>query len=113
MHKSDKLDSLQSQTQLKQTLKEPNSNLEKTKKLSKLTEIDLIGENQPAHSNKSLPKSDKLDSLQSQTQLKQTLKKPNSNVDEIKQLSQFTIADVIPIEQYKVEPPKPSDEGEE
>ncbi|MEH1825829.1 MAG: hypothetical protein V7L22_10770 [Nostoc sp.] len=110
---SDKLDSLKSQDKLKQTLKEPNSNLEKTKQLSKLTEIALIGENHLTHSNNSLPNSDKLDSLQSQTKLKQAFKEPNSNVDKINKLSQFTIADVIPIEQYKVEPPKPSDEGEE
>ncbi|MEH1769204.1 MAG: hypothetical protein V7L27_31230 [Nostoc sp.] len=110
---SDKLDSSQSQDLLKPTLKDPNSNLDKTKQLSKLTKIDLMGENNPTNSNNSLLKSDKLDSSQSQAPLKQTLKTPNSNVEKTKQLSQFTIADVIPIEQYKVEPPKPSDEGEE
>ncbi|MEH2050847.1 MAG: hypothetical protein V7K70_14140 [Nostoc sp.] len=111
--KSDKLDSLQSQAPLKQTLKTPNSNIDKTKHLSKLTEIDLIRKNNTTDSNNSLLKSDKLDSLQSQAPLKQTLKTPNSNVDKTKHLSKLTIADVIPIEQYKVEPPKPSDEGEE
>ncbi len=47
---------------------------------------------------------------QSQTQLKQTLKGAKSNLQKTKQLRRFTIADVIPIEEYKIEPPKPPDQ---
>jgi hypothetical protein len=53
-------------------------------------------------------KFDKLDNSQNKSLLKKT-----SNFQKTKQLSKFTIADIIPIEQYKLEPPKPPDDGKE
>ncbi|WP_334870107.1 hypothetical protein [Nostoc sp.] len=72
--------------------------------------IALKSENNPNASNNSLLKSKKVNNSPSQALLKPTLK---SAVDKTKQLSKFTIADVIPIEKYKVEPTKPPEEGEE
>ncbi|MEH2027509.1 MAG: hypothetical protein V7K62_28775 [Nostoc sp.] len=70
----------------------------------------MKSENNPNASNNSLLKSKKVNNSPSQALLKPTLK---SAVDKTKQLSKFTIADVIPIEKYKVEPTKPPEEGEE
>ncbi|MFN6482762.1 MULTISPECIES: hypothetical protein [unclassified Nostoc] len=56
---------------------------------------------------------DKVNNSLSQVLLKKTLKNARYNLHKSKQLSEFTIADIIPIEQYKVEPPKPPDQGEE
>ncbi|WP_292877005.1 hypothetical protein [Nostoc sp. NMS1] len=101
--------SSQNEALLIQTLKNANSNLRKNEQLSKLKPIELIAENNVNLSPKSLLNSDKVDNLQSKALLKET----NSDLQKTKQLSEFTIADVIPIEEYKVEPPKPQDEGEE
>ncbi|WP_189525055.1 hypothetical protein [Nostoc sp. 'Peltigera membranacea cyanobiont' 232] len=115
---SDKGDSPESKAQLKETLKDANSDLQKTKRLSEFTRanvipIEVIAANNANLSDRSLLNSDKVDSPESKALLKETLKDANSNLQKIKQLSEFTIADVIPIEEYKVEPPKPPDEGEE
>jgi len=75
--------------------------------------IDLIVEDGAIASDKISVKSDNIDNSQSQALLKQTLKDANSNLQQNKQLRRFTIADVIPIEEYKIEPPKPPDEDEE
>jgi hypothetical protein len=111
---SDKVDNPQSKVILKDT----NSDLQRTKQLSEFTipdviPIELIAENNANVSDKSFLNSDKVDSQQSKSLLKETLKDANSGLQKPKQLSEFTIADVIPIEEYKVEPPKPPDEGEE
>ncbi|MEH1969303.1 hypothetical protein [Nostoc sp.] len=111
--KLDKVDNSPSKTLLKGTLKDTTSNLQETKQLSELSRINLIGANNVAASDKSLSKSDKVDNYQSKPLLKETLKDDNSNLQKTKQLSEFTIADVIPIEEYKVEPNKPPDEAEE
>jgi hypothetical protein len=58
-------------------------------------------------------KSGKIDNSQSQALLKQALKNAKSNLEKPKQLRKFTIADVIPIEEYKDKPPKPPEEDEE
>ncbi|MEH2111436.1 hypothetical protein [Nostoc sp.] len=55
--KFEKLDKSQSQSLLKQTLKNANSNLYKTKELSKFTRIDLIEEKNASATNKSFLKS--------------------------------------------------------
>lgn len=71
--------------------------------------IDLI-----ANHNKLLIKSDKeIDNSQGKELLKQALRKSNSNLKKPKQLRKFTIADVIPIEEYKDKPPKLPEEDEE
>lgn len=75
--------------------------------------IDLIVEDGAIASDKISVKSDNTDNSQSQALLKQTLKDANSNLQKIKQLHDFTIADVIPIEEYKVEPIKPPDQDDE
>ncbi|MEH2139145.1 hypothetical protein [Nostoc sp.] len=115
---SDKVDSPESKALLKETLKDANSNLQKTKRLSEFTKanfipIEVIAANNTNLSDRSLLNSDTGDNLQSKALLKETLKDANSDLHKTKQLSEFTIADVIPIEEYKVEPPKPPDEGEE
>ncbi|MEH2237573.1 hypothetical protein, partial [Nostoc sp.] len=111
--KSDKVDNIQSKPLLKETLKDPNSHLQKTKQLSELATINVIEQNHATASDNSSPKSDKVDNIQSKPLLKQTLKDANSHLQKTKQLSEFTIADVIPIEEYKIEPIKPPDEGQE
>ncbi|YAG05771.1 hemolysin activator HlyB C-terminal domain-containing protein [Nostoc sp. DSM 114167] len=71
--------------------------------------IDLI-----AHHNKSLINSArKINNLQNQELLKQALRKSNSNLEKPKQLRKFTIADVIPIEEYKEKPPQLPEEDRE
>ncbi|WP_392534918.1 hypothetical protein [Nostoc sp. C117] len=57
--------------------------------------------------------SDIVNKAESQRLLKQALKNSKSNLDKTKQLSDFTIADIIPIEEYKVEPPPKPDERDE
>lgn len=57
--------------------------------------------------------SDKIEHLQSKELLKQALKNANSNSEKPKKLRKFTIADVIPIEEYKDKPPKPPEQDEE
>ncbi|MEH1943570.1 MAG: hypothetical protein V7L01_25585 [Nostoc sp.] len=111
--KLDGLDNLQSKTLLKQSLKDANSHLKKTNHLTELTAIDVIRQNHVNLSDNSSLKSDKLDKSRSKTLLKETSNGTNSNLHKTKKLSEFTIADIIPIEQYKVEPPKPPDQGEE
>ena len=69
--------------------------------------------NNPNANNNNSLKSDQLDKSQSRLLLNKTLKDPTSHLDQTKQLSKFTIADIIPIEKYKIEPPKPPDEGDE
>ncbi len=64
------------------------------------------------HGSKSLNYFDKVDKYQSQALLKEALKNAKSNLYKTKRFSRFTIADVIPIEKYKVEPPKPPEEDE-
>ncbi|MEH1795554.1 hypothetical protein [Nostoc sp.] len=115
---SDKGDSPESKAQFKETLKDANSDLQKTKRLSEFTRanvipIEVIAANNANLNDNNLLNSDKGDNPKSKALLKETLKDANSNLQKIKQLSEFTIADVIPIEEYKVEPPKPPDEGEE
>ncbi|MEH2197885.1 hypothetical protein [Nostoc sp.] len=107
---SDKGDSSESKALLKDT----NSDLQKTKRLSEFTRaniipIEVIAANNENLNDNNLLNSDKGDSPESKALLKET----NSHLQKTKQLSEFTIADVIPIEEYKVEPPKPPDEGEE
>lgn len=111
--KPDKVANPQNKTLLKATLKDASSNLQEIKSLSEVTKVELIPKSQANISDNISPNPDKVDNLQSKALLKQTLKDANSNLQKTKQLSEFTIADVIPIEEYKVEPPKPSDEGEE
>ncbi|MBG1243311.1 hypothetical protein [Nostoc sp. NZL] len=75
--------------------------------------VELIVDDGAIASVKSYEKSYKIGKLQSKALLKQTLKDANSNSDKTKQSRKFTIADVIPIEQYKIEPPKPPEQDEE
>ncbi|WP_313931872.1 MULTISPECIES: hypothetical protein [Nostoc] len=70
--------------------------------------VDLI-----ANPNRPLIKSDAINNSQSQEILKQALKNAKSNLDKPKQLHRTIIADVIPIEEYKDNPPKPPEEDEE
>ncbi|MBW4676801.1 MAG: hypothetical protein KME52_23155 [Desmonostoc geniculatum HA4340-LM1] len=58
-------------------------------------------------------KSDKINKSQNQELIKQALKNANANLEKPKQLRRFTIADIIPIEEYKDKPPKPPEEDEE
>ncbi|MDZ8184565.1 MAG: hypothetical protein RMX96_06920 [Nostoc sp. ChiSLP02] len=51
----------------------------------------------------------KIDNFQSKVLLRQTLKNAKYSSENPKPLPRFTIADVIPIEEYKVQPPKPDD----
>ncbi|WP_445630700.1 hypothetical protein [Nostoc sp. DSM 114167] len=51
--------------------------------------------------------------MQNQELLKQALRKSNSNLEKPKQLRKFTIADVIPIEEYKEKPPQLPEEDRE
>ncbi|MEH2368565.1 hypothetical protein [Nostoc sp.] len=77
--------------------------------INRQNNIDLI-----ANHNKLLINSDqKTNNLPSQELLKQALRKSNSNLEKPKRLRQFTIADVIPIEEYKDKPPKLPEEDEE
>jgi hypothetical protein len=64
-------------------------------------------------SNTNSPNPGKLDKLKSQALLKQTLKDAKSNFQKTEDLPRLTIADVIPIEEYKTDPPKPPKEDEE
>ncbi|MBD6617596.1 hypothetical protein FNW02_17615 [Komarekiella sp. 'clone 1'] len=50
---------------------------------------------------------------QSQALLKQTLKNAKPNSQQTKQLPKLIIAEVIPIEDFKVQPPKPPEQGED
>ncbi len=75
--------------------------------------ISLTAENHTNYGNNNSLNSDKLDNVQSQALLKQTLKDANSNLQKTEQLPGFIIADIIPIEEYKTEPPKPPEEDEE
>ncbi len=54
----------------------------------------------------------KIDKSRTQALLIHSLKNLKSNFQKPKQLRQFTIADVIPIEEYKVQPPKPDDQDQ-
>ncbi|MBN3922215.1 hypothetical protein [Nostoc sp. NMS4] len=74
--------------------------------------IALTAANNPNASNNSLLNPHEENNSQIQALLKPALKSANSNLDQTKQLSKFTVADIIPIEEYKVEPPKLPDEGE-
>ncbi len=75
--------------------------------------ISLTAENHTNYGNNNSLNSDKLDNVQSHALLKQTLKDANSNLQKTEQLPGFIIADIIPIEEYKTEPPKPPEEDEE
>ncbi|MEH2105238.1 hypothetical protein [Nostoc sp.] len=110
--KLDKVDKFQNQSILKESLEDAKYNLQETKRLAEFTKIDSIRENHATANKENSLKSDKVDNSQSKTLLKQTLTEVNSNLHKTKELPEFTIADVIPIEEYKVEPPKPPDEGE-
>ncbi|MEH2174043.1 hypothetical protein [Nostoc sp.] len=71
--------------------------------------IDLI-----ANHNSSLIKSDKkINNFQGKELLKEALRKSNSNLEKPRQLRKFTIADVIPIEEYKEKPPQLPEEDRE
>ncbi|RCJ17562.1 hypothetical protein A6S26_30970 [Nostoc sp. ATCC 43529] len=70
--------------------------------------VDLI-----ANPKTPLIKSDRINNSQSQELLKQALKNAKSNSDKPKQLPITIIADVIPIEEYKDNPPKPPEADEE
>ncbi len=77
--------------------------------INRQNNIDLV-----ANHNKLLIKSDKkINNSQGKKLLKQALRKSNSNFKKPKQLRKFTIADVIPIEEYKDKPPKLPEEDEE
>jgi hypothetical protein len=71
--------------------------------LNSKSNINLIAINQPK----------KIDDYRSQARLKQALKNAQSNLEKPKQLRRFTIADVIPIEEYKEKPPNPPEEDQE
>jgi len=58
-------------------------------------------------------RSDKIHDSESQKLLKQAFKNAKYNLDKPKQLPKLIIADVIPIEEYKDNPPKPPQEDEE
>ncbi|MCF2145933.1 hypothetical protein IQ276_005555 [Desmonostoc muscorum LEGE 12446] len=58
-------------------------------------------------------KSYQIDKSQNKELLKQALKNANSNLEKPKELPRFTIADVIPIEEYKDNPPAPPPEDRE
>ncbi|MFW9265150.1 hypothetical protein RRG12_41710, partial [Nostoc sp. CALU 546] len=75
--------------------------------------VALKVENNANVIDKSLSDSNTTDNLLSQTLLKKTLKDANSRLQKAKKLRSFTIADVIPIEEYKIEPPKPPEQEEE
>ncbi|MEH2236973.1 MAG: hypothetical protein V7K30_12225, partial [Nostoc sp.] len=92
---SNKVDNIQNKPLLKQTLKAPSSQLQKTKQLSELATIDVIGQNHATASDNSSPKSDKVDKLQSKPLLKQALKDPNSHLQKTKQLSELATINVI------------------
>ncbi|MEA5605184.1 hypothetical protein [Nostoc sp. UHCC 0252] len=71
--------------------------------LNRKNDINLIVINQP----------EKIDNYRSQAKLKQALKNAKSNLEKPKQLRRFIIADVIPIEEYKVQPPKPDEQDQQ
>ncbi|AVH70251.1 hypothetical protein [Nostoc sp. 'Lobaria pulmonaria (5183) cyanobiont'] len=77
--------------------------------INRQNNIDLIAN----HHNSLINFKQKINNFQSQELLKQTLRKSNSNLDKPKQLRKLTIADVIPIEEYKDKPPKLPEEDEE
>ncbi|MGJ5633909.1 hypothetical protein [Nostoc sp. CALU 1950] len=75
--------------------------------------VTLKAENNVDVIDKSSLESNATDNLLSQSPLKKTLKDANSRLQKAKKLRSFTIADVIPIEEYKIEPPKLPEQEEE
>ncbi|MEH1899304.1 MAG: hypothetical protein V7K94_29175, partial [Nostoc sp.] len=98
LSKSENLDASKNKIILIQSLKKADSNLQKNKQLSKLIPIELIAENHANLSDRSLLNSDRGDSPESKAQFKETLKDANSDLQKTKRLSEFTRANVIPIE---------------
>ncbi|BDI17247.1 hypothetical protein ANSO36C_30490 [Nostoc cf. commune SO-36] len=60
-----------------------------------------------------IEKHNKIDKSRNTVLLKQALKNASFNLEKLKKLRRFIIADVIPIEEYKAKPPKPPEEEEE
>ncbi|QMS89442.1 hypothetical protein HUN01_18335 [Nostoc edaphicum CCNP1411] len=75
--------------------------------------VTLKAENNVDVIDESSLESNATDNLLSQTLLKKTLKDANYRLQKAKKLRSFTVADVIPIEEYKIEPPKPPEQEEE